>query len=216
MAGVLAVLILILIGVVVSSSEQSRSEPVLTREQAASAREVVSVAPTEAQPQALVAATAMPMPPQQAVITVPTTEPVSPQQAPSVVPTAIPAPPQQADVAVPIAKQPVIPPNAVDAEQILNDYPVNETAANLKWKGKHVLVFLENIEEIREDGRVDKNVTYGNILNMEFVSIELDFAKDSDVIDLTPGDNVIATCRFQGMENIVVDRLQFRDCTREK
>lgn len=103
---------------------------------------------------------------------------------------------------VPATPEPAV---VVNAEQIWNDYLINETAANLNWKGKRLLVTLDAIGEIESGGRVRKDVEGGYI--------ELDFTVDADVIDLTPGESVRGNCKLDGFE--LDSWLKFSDCKKE-
>ena len=141
----------------------------------------------------------------------------TPISEPTAEPTAVFQPrPISEPTATPVVANTPTEPAPIDPEQILNDYHTNETAAELKWKGERLLVVLENIDEIRDRGRVQKSVSPGDLFSFDIVIIELDFAKDTDVVDLTPGDTVMATCRFDGYDTIVVDWLKFRDCVRHE
>jgi hypothetical protein len=95
----------------------------------------------------------------------------------------------------------------VNAEEILNDYRSNETAANLKWKGRRLLVTLQNIDRIEDGGRVIKNRGIG------LHYIELDFVDVNQVIHLAPGDIVTANCKLDGFQ--LDTWLQFNDCRME-
>ena len=94
----------------------------------------------------------------------------------------------------------------VNAQQVLEDYQTNETAANFNWKGKRLLVTLDDIDEIEDGGRVIKYVgSFG------FDHIEMDFNDVRDAIDLVPGASVTANCRLEGFQ--MDSWLEFSDCS---
>ena len=95
----------------------------------------------------------------------------------------------------------------VNAERVLNDYRTNETAANVNWKGKRLLVTLQVIDEIEDGGKVIKRVGFG--LN----HIQMDFTDINDVIHLTPGDSITANCKLDGFQ--LDTWLEFSDCKSE-
>ena len=96
----------------------------------------------------------------------------------------------------------------VNAQEILKDYQTNETAANINWKGKRLLVTLDNIDEIEDGGRVIK---YSDTLGWSH--IQMDFTRNLDVVDLIPGNSVTANCRLEGYQ--MDSWLEFSDCSIE-
>lgn len=97
---------------------------------------------------------------------------------------------------------------AVNAQQVLEDYQTNETAANFNWKGKRLLVTLDGIDEIEDGGRVIKYLG-----DFGFDHIQMDFSDVRDVIDLVPGATVTANCRLEGFQ--MDSWLEFDDCSIE-
>ncbi len=96
----------------------------------------------------------------------------------------------------------------VNAEQIWNDYHINETAANFNWKGKRLLVTLQGIDEIEDGGKVRKHI-HSSGSNY----IQLDFTSNEEVIHLTPGESVRANCKLDGFQ--LDSWLEFGDCRLE-
>ena len=124
-----------------------------------------------------------------------------------------PIPPTSTPTPVP----PTPTPTPINPDQIVNDYQTNETAAELKWKtGERLFVILENIDEIKSEGRVQKSISLGGSFSFDFAFIVLDFSKDADVVDLTPGDTVTAYCKFVGYDHFIGDWFEFEDCTRHR
>ena len=99
----------------------------------------------------------------------------------------------------------------VRAEEILEDYHIDESVADSKYKDKQVLVVLDDIEH-EEDGRVQKSLLF----DFDTVVVQLEFPKNADVIDLIPGDTVTALCKFDGYDASTRSRLEFRDCERRE
>ena len=106
-------------------------------------------------------------------------------------------------------------PTPFNAEEIQNDYETNETEANLKWKGKTLLVTLQGIDEIEDRGRILK---WNNDELFDWGYIQMDFRDDHDVVGLVPGDSVTAICDFRGYKSTILgdEWLEFSDCIRSE
>ena len=97
------------------------------------------------------------------------------------------------------------PPERVNALDIWDAYLINETRANVDYKGRDLLVQLDRIDEIESDGKI---LRYMGMFQWEH--IELDFKNDEDVLDLNPGRSIEAVCRLRGFQLDLW--LQFNNC----
>ena len=97
------------------------------------------------------------------------------------------------------------PPPLVNAMTIWREYEANETRANHIYKQGWLTVELDTISEIESGGDVRMNVDSSG-----FNHISLDFKNDNDVLDLNPGQSIVAVCKLSGFQLDIW--LNFKDC----
>ena len=112
----------------------------------------------------------------------------------TLIPTPIPTPDPNA-TPTPTRRLPPTPTPfpAINAMDVYYEYQMNEPRANLVYKRRWLTVTLNNIGPIADDGKVVKEINYGE-------RIQLDFKKNQEVIWLNPGDDVTAVCKLAGKE----------------
>ena len=82
-------------------------------------------------------------------------------------------------------------PPQVRADQIMSTYMSNEVKANATYKGQWFTVTAGPITKVESGGQVKVQIR-------TLLSMTLDFADDSDVIELNPGDQITAVCLVKG------------------